>query len=385
MDTYWSIVDAIYNTSFSFFFFILTFLMFYIGLKGWRANNRYGGISSTICGVCFMIFGIYNLVFRFFPYPYNGFMIWWICFNLVMNFIFTLIIKRDIKKMRQEQQSFVVNEGNARKTSILRRYILRMTKEDPYSDEITLKMEVIRKSFHLTGFLILIAYYGLFIIPPVTQIISDSVIVLINQVEPSYTLLWGPISLFPYKIGSSDAITDLTMMALIGSLVFAIISDLIRILWGPEYSIFNFLTKSMLRNKERNAAGPQIYIMTGFIFSFMLVMKEFIHISAFFAGILIACLSDAAAALIGRHFGKHKVQVRSRDIKSVEGFIAGIVVAYIIGLFFVGPIYAIIGAVIFFITDYFPVFTADNILNPIFIPIGIQVFISILGLPVGFY
>ena len=60
-------------------------------------------------------------------------------------------------------------------------------------------------------------------------------------------------------------------------------------------------------------------------------------------------------------------------------------VAYVIGLFFVGPFYAIIGAVIFFITDYFPAFTADNILNPIFIPIGIQLFIVLLGLPVGLF
>jgi dolichol kinase len=140
----------------------------------------------------------------------------------------------------------------------------------------------------------------------------------------------------------------------------------------------------MLRNKEKNAAGPQIYIMTGFVFSFMLYMAGIIHISAFFAGILIACLSDAAAALIGRGYGRHKIKLRNNEIKSLEGFAAGIIVSYIVGLFFVGPIYALFGALIFFITDYLPAFTADNILNPIFIPIGIQISIFILGLPVGF-
>jgi dolichol kinase len=123
--------------------------------------------------------------------------------------------------------------------------------------------------------------------------------------------------------------------------------------------------------------------MTGFVFSYMLYMVGIMHIYVFFAGILIACFSDAAAALIGRKYGKHKIILRSKDTKSVEGFIAGVVVAYIIGLIFVGPIYAIIGAVIFFLTDYFPAVTADNILNPIFIPIGIQLFILLLGLPVG--
>ncbi|MHA2089080.1 MAG: hypothetical protein ACW972_12435, partial [Promethearchaeota archaeon] len=133
----------------------------------------------------------------------------------------------------------------------------------------------------------------------------------------------------------------------------------------------------------RNAAGPQIYIITGFVFSYMLFMVNLIHIKAVFSGILIACLSDAAAALIGRKYGKHKVKVRSKDTKSIEGFLAGMIVAYLIGLILVGPVYAIIGAIIFFITDYFPIFTADNLLNPIFIPIGIQLFILLLGLPVG--
>jgi len=175
------------------------------------------------------------------------------------------------------------------------------------------------------------------------------------------------------------------MMALIGSLMFAIISDLIRIIWGPEYSLFNYLTHSMLRKKEINATGPQIYIITGFIFSYMLYMAGIIHILAFFAGILIACLSDAAAALIGKKYGKHKVIVRSKDTKSVEGFLAGVILAYVIGFILVGPIYAIIGAVIFFLTDYFPIYTADNILNPIFIPIGMQILILLLGLPVGWF
>ena len=52
---------------------------------------------------------------------------------------------------------------------------------------------------------------------------------------------------------------------------------------------------------------------------------------------------------------------------------------------FVGPIYAIMGAFIFFLTDYLPAVTADNILNPIFIPIGIQLLIFLLGVPVGWF
>ena len=303
-------------------------------------------------------------------------MVWWIGFNLLLNGIFIVIIRLKIKKYDLKSNHSDYIEESIENKSRLRKFIEKMTIEDPYKEDIPFKMELIRKSFHLMGLLVVFA-------PPLTLLISDGVIMLINQVQPAYELLWGNVSLFPYVIGDQQAIVGLTMMGLLGALIFALISDLIRVLKGPEYSLFNFISRSILRNKEKNALGPQIYIITGIVFSYVLYMAGILEIKAFYAGILIACFSDAAAALIGRKFGKHKVILRSKETKSVEGFIAGTVVAYLIGLIFVGPIYAIIGTLIFFITDYLPAVTADNILNPIFIPIGIQFFILLLGLPVG--
>ncbi|MFW9938922.1 MAG: hypothetical protein ACFFD5_14835 [Candidatus Thorarchaeota archaeon] len=382
---YWEVIEGLYNTTFSLFFFLLAILMFFIARKGYRSDNQYGCISTSLTALLFIVFGYFNSIRPFFPFPYSGFFVWWIGFNIIFNAIFFWMIKRVKKKISLKKGNINDKMGINEKESILERYILRMTKENPYREDISLKMEYIRKSFHLMGLLILVAYYGFFFIPPVTQLISDGVILLIQQVEPSYNFLWGNLLDFPYVMGDPRAIIDLTMMALIGSLVFALVSDVIRIIWGPEYSVFNFLTKSMLRNKELNAAGPQIYIITGFVFSYMLYMIGLIDISVFFAGIIIACLSDASAALIGRKYGKHKIKFRKRGLKSLEGFLAGTIVAYLIGLIFVGPIYAIIGAIIFFVTDYFPTYIADNILNPIFIPIGIQLFILLLGLPVGWF
>jgi len=376
---YWDFIEGLYNTTFSFFLFFIAMIMFFIAIKGYRANNQYGAISTTLTGLCFVFFGYYNSIMKYFPFPYSGFIVWWIGFNLIINALFFLMIKRVKKKIERQN----LDKGKSQKMSILRKYFERMTIKSPYKEEIPLKREYFRKSFHLMGLLILVAYYGFFFIPPITLLISDGVILAINQVEASYNFLWGEIAAFPYVIGDPEAIIALTMMALIGSLIFAIISDIIRIIWGPEYSIFNFLTKSMLRNKELNAAGPQIYIITGFVFSYTLYVMGLIDILVFFAGIIIACLSDAAAALIGRKFGKHKIKIRKSGIKSVEGFLAGSIVAYLIGLIIVGPVYAIFGALIFFITDYFPTYIADNILNPIFIPIGIQLFVLLLGLPIG--
>ena len=382
MVDHWLFVESLYNTTFTLFFFALMSLMYYIGVKGYRAKNSYGGISSILCGVCYLIFGYYNSVVGFFSYPFNGFMIWWITMILVVNLIFTTIIRRSIKRMRVETDN---NEAELEKESILRRYIRKMTQENPYKDDIPFKMELIRKSFHLSGFLLLIAFFGFLSLPPLTSLVNDGIITMIQQFEPSYNLIWGDLSNYPFVFGDFQAVVEITMFALIGALAFVIVSDIIRIVWGPEYSIFNFLTKSMLRNKEKNAAGPQIYIITGFIFSYMLYMIGIIHIFVFFAGILIACLSDASAAIIGKRYGKHKITLRNEEVKSVEGFVAGVVVAYIIGFVFVGPVYALMGALIFFLTDYLPAVTADNILNPIFIPLGIQFLVFLLGLPIGWF
>ena len=383
---YWVFVESLYNTTLSLFFFALMSLMYYIGVKGYRAKNSYGGISSILCGICFLIYGYYNSVIGFFTYPFNGFMVWWIGMTLILNLIFTTIIRIDIKKMKTEGKNGTILKELEREKSVLRRYIRRMTKEDPYREEIPFKMEIIRKSFHLTGFLLLIAYYGFFVIPPLATLVNDSLILGLQGVEPSYNFIWCNLSDYPFGSGDFQAVVELTMFALIAFLAFTIISDIIRIVWGPEYSIFNFLTKSMLRNKEKNAAGPQIYIITGFIFSYMLYMAKIIpDVRVFFAGILIACLSDASAALVGRRFGKHKITLRNNDVKSIEGFVAGVLVAYFIGIVLIGPIYAIMGAFVFFLTDYFPSVTADNILNPIFIPIGIQLMVILVGLPVGWF
>lgn len=301
---YWVFVENLYNTTFTLFFFVLMCLMFYIGVRGYRAKNSYGGISSILCGVCYLIFGYYNSVVGFFTYPFMGFMVWWIFMILVANLIFTTIIRVDVKKMRGETDS---GEAEVKKDSILRRYIRKMTLENPYKDDIPFRMELIRKSFHLSGFLLLIAFFGFLALPPLTSLVNDGIINMIQQLEPSYNFIWGDLITYPFGFGDFQAVVELTMFALIGALAFAIISDIIRIVWGPEYSIFNFLTKSMLRNKEKNAAGPQIYIITGFIFSYMLYMAGIIHIFVFFAGILIACLSDASAAIIGKNMASTKL------------------------------------------------------------------------------
>ncbi|MHA1533788.1 MAG: hypothetical protein ACTSP8_03565 [Promethearchaeota archaeon] len=200
---HWVFVENLYNTTFTLFFFVLMCLMYYIGVKGYRAKNSYGGISSILCGVCYLIFGYYNSVVGFFTYPYMGFMVWWIGIILVANLIFTTIIRKSMKKMRGETDT---GEVEVKKDSILRRYIRKMTKENPYKDDIPFRMELIRKSFHLSGFLLLIAFFGFLALPPLTSLVNDGVITMIQQLEPSYNFIWGELSNYPFGFGEFQAV-----------------------------------------------------------------------------------------------------------------------------------------------------------------------------------
>lgn len=379
--TNFDIVAGLYNTTLSLFFFLLAFFMFLIAYKGYKADNKYGSSSTTSCGIIFLIFGYYNNIFWFLPFPFSGYMIWWIGIILAIFTVFGLIIRNVSKKIDSEKE----NNLEAAKDSKLRRFVNMMREENPYKETISIKMEGVRKSFHLAGLLFLLSYFGFFFIPPVTQIVNDTVIWFINlpEVKPSYNLLWGLIEDYPYTLLDPQAVIDLTMFALIATLVLTIISDLIRVLWGPQYSIFNYVTREVLRKKELNAMGPQIYLITGVIVSYLIYVMGLIDILAVVAGVLIACFSDALAALIGRKWGKHKVTCIGGDVKSWEGFIAGAGSAFLIGLIVVGPIYAMIGAIIFFLLDYFPLRIADNILNPIAISVIIGIVYILTGIPIG--
>jgi dolichol kinase len=175
----------------------------------------------------------------------------------------------------------------------------------------------------------------------------------------------------------------LTFFALLATLSFVILSDFIRVLWGTRYSIYNKLTGKVLRGKEYKAAGPQVYLIVGASFAYYLYVAGLYPVGVPMAGILVACFSDALAALIGRKLGKRTVTCPGGKVKTLEGFLAGIISAYLVAMIFVGPVLAIIAAAIFFVLDYVPNPVADNLSNPILISLGIWAVAALTSLPIG--
>jgi dolichol kinase len=380
---YWKIVAGIYESAFGLILYIVASIMIYIGIRGIKVNkgkkkNIYGSVSTLICGISWVFFAIYNSIVGLFTYPFNGFMVWWIGIIFIIFATFGLFVR---KVSRSTDFKEAVHSD--KELSKIELFIKKIRRKETYKDEIPIKMEIIRKSFHLTGLVFIFAYIGCFSIPPLALLANRGINVLIHWTEPIYNVLWGDISNYPYPIDSIEAINAVATLGLVGAFFFMINSDLIRVLWGPEYSIFHFLTRSTLRNEEYEAVGPQIYLITGAIFGYVLYLMGIIDILSYIAGLSCSCFSDALAALVGRIWGDKDVNCRGGRKKTVEGFIAGTGSAFIFCLIFVGPIYAIIGTLIFLLIDYLSFHISDNILNPIFIPLAIRILYWIIQIPIG--
>ncbi|MHA1727144.1 MAG: hypothetical protein ACTSWY_00240 [Promethearchaeota archaeon] len=400
----------IWNSLLTAFLIGSAFIFLYISLLGFKHKNHYGGVSTFLSSLFLFYFGIYNIIFGLFPWPYNAYFAFWIVPLLIVFLGFYFFIKfrekREERKGRDESDESDENDGKnkrdeedekEKKKSISQDISINIdnidmkenytmdTKNDDNKKEISLKMELLRKSFHLAGLLLIVCIYGIGF-GSVAGLINNAIVSYISSPlgKGAYETLWGSITEYPYNLNDSIAIEGLTFFALWASFAFMCIPEYIRILAGGRYSAYNYLTKSVLREKEHKSVGPQVYLVLGVIVSFYMARMGLYPFEVSIAASLIACFSDALAAVIGRTFGRHKVKVMNNNTKSIEGFITGAVSAFIISVFFIGPIYALIGALIFLSLDYLTPPVADNLINPVMLSLGIMFSINSLQLPVMF-
>ena len=310
----------------------------------YREENRYG-FNSTILIVGFLItLGVCLLLFQnLIPYPINGAMSVWLGAVLGAQGVYFLIIKYKYKE-----------EGN--KTNI---------DDNSYAEngELKLKKEVMRKSFHLVVLLIVICYFFL------AFIINDFVYRIYLNDPQLYYSIWN-ISDYPFVPSTTNELqvtASWTFMFFVSASIFLIIPDIFRI-YNRKYSMCSGVYKMVIRKKELYSLGPQIYLTISCTFVFLLSILGFFDPMVALAGMMIAGFADAAAAIFGRKYGKHKFKtvIQKDEEKSFEGLISGFLVAYFVAFIFVGPIVAIFGAMTFSVIDYLNPKLADNVLNPIF-------------------
>lgn len=368
----WDAVATTWNTILTIWLLFFAFLLSRMTILAKRYENRYGAISTGVSTILVTFLALYNMFVGLFPFPFSGFMTFWIggCLVVYVSYAVAMWV-RDRRNIRQNPE-----EVNAD--------VLKKIDKSFYKQDISFKMECVRKAFHLMGFLLVLSYYGMGF-GAFAGLVNDSVLEFIPDPAVQYESLWGPVSSYPFPITDQTAIASLTLFALTCAFFFAAIPDFLRVLWHTKYNLLDRLTGAVLRGKEYKAAGPQVYLLSGVLFTYVLYhpVGLLTDVGFVMAGALVACFSDAIAAIVGRGWGKHKVTCINGDEKSLEGFVAGVGLTYLIALIFLGPVIAIFAALIFFLLDYFPLPVADNLLNPILIGVGTWAIATLLGLPVG--
>ncbi len=268
--------------------------------------------------------------------------------------------------------------------------IIRKKKLDKNPDEIvkfgyknkgsiSFKDELIRKTFHLAGILVPIGFYWVF--PLISNLIYK--IITLPGGQTFYELFWGDIINYPYTLNDPMAGGDFIYFTLWCGLMFMFAFDFIRIFMNPEYSIFHRLLKSVLREKEYVSVGPQVLLVFGAVLSFFFAKIGWYSYEVAVSATFTACIADGLVAVLGRRFGKHKVNIFNGGEKSIEGFFVGFISAYLCSMIIIGPVYAVFAAIIFVIIDVFTIPIADNLLNPILLSLGVWGISLILNFPIG--
>lgn len=164
---------------------------------------------------------------------------------------------------------------------------------------------------------------------------------------------------------------EYTFTYLATCLLISFILELIRL---RKYSWYPFkeITRRLSRKYEKSAFAAHIY----FFASATLIVYLLKDIMAIVA-IMTFISSDAMAAIIGMTIGKHKNPINKK--KTIEGTIAGVIVAAIVTGVFLKPIYAIATAITFLIIDSIDIKISDNFTLPLLMGITLRIINMIVG------
>ncbi|MFX0102576.1 MAG: diacylglycerol/polyprenol kinase family protein [Candidatus Hodarchaeota archaeon] len=327
----WSLVGICFLIGITSFFSLVLVLVIIRN----RKMNPYAWTSSLF-SLFFVIFSILTIiVVDLWPMFYEA---------LLYNFTFLCLIILFIRS-RRRYKKFKKEKDNS---SIL--------KDAGDSDDLSEKNEKLRKLFHLSGFLLVLAYYG--VIPLVAPLLK-----FFHEFSDNY-----------------EASNKITLFTLMAATFFVLAIDAQRILFGEEYGFrrMNFL----LREKEVRSPGAQTYLFVGATSGWVIAMlfepvNGMIAIQIPLAAVVISTFADGMAAIVGKAKGKHKIKRPFNQVKSVEGCIAGFVTALGVSLPFLiwypnGWLLSIIAALVCLLIDYLSPPIADNLLNPIIITVVLE-------------
>lgn len=173
---------------------------------------------------------------------------------------------------------------------------------------------------------------------------------------------------------SSDTSLFIIQISLLGFLCFFVPLEVYRIKFNPNTWI-NHFTRSTEKDRPAN------YIFTAAVWLVLLLGVNFFYEMEVVELVLITtAMGDSAAALVGKGIGRVRLPLTKE--KTIEGFVAGILTNYLIGLCFLIFVWAnlsssyqiwfvfilpLIPTIVWGLLDFFedlPWYLADNLFNP---------------------
>ncbi len=197
---------------------------------------------------------------------------------------------------------------------------------------MSLKSEALRKTLHLAGLLVPVSYF--YFGRELTLLFISLSIVFFFMIEP-------------YRISrhTTDMIIE-GIRPLFNEETFKVISR--------GFEMVDRKIREITRAEEEVCIGAHLYFAIAALINVLLFPMQ-IAIST----IIVATISDALAAIVGKSLGRH----RFRNGKSIEGSAAFFLSALLVFYFFVPLPLAIVGAIAGTVVEFFNVPPNDNFSN----------------------
>lgn len=228
-----------------------------------------------------------------------------------------------------------------------------------------LEGEQARKGFHLVLGLVALAYV---LLGQLLMRVLDGIWVVFGLLTPAAQRTQAHEAVLALASGPMASAGHVAAVAaLSGTLLLMVPQDLAR-LWDPDgpYPLRAF-TERRLRSRERGAVGHHVHIVSATLASLLLLGSPHrpAHLLLAVPIVLVTVLADAASALAGIRWGRRRLP--HNPGKTYVGSVAGLVVAFLAALPFVGWGVAAAVAVAFLAVDLLapvPLPVCDNLLNP---------------------
>ncbi len=279
-------------------------------------------------------------------------------------------------------------------------YLLKEMKTKKYESESLQELDKFQKTYSNLDLEISRKIYHVVIIVVIVMYLYVGEIILNAIYNFTLNNLPQPIGSPPVDLIYDQIVTPfildfraghLTLLLAVGWIfVILVFTDAVRIKRYRYYPI-KMLAK-IYRDKERLVLAPHVYLTTGALYCIIVsdAIASFLGYPSISAHIvvmtiLVSALADAVATIIGITKGKHYLK-KGKGKKTWEGWIAGVITAFVLGLLSYmilipgyggnigqGLVLALVCTAVVGVIDFFspPIPISDNILNPVVLTLAL--------------